>query len=734
MIKKNKKDSLRQLLKQIFGFDSFKGNQEAVIENLVKGNDTFVIMPTGGGKSMCYQLPALTSEGTGIVISPLIALMKNQVDALRNFGQEKGIAHFLNSSLTKQEIIEVKEDLVSGKTKLLYVAPESLIKEENVDFLKNDINISFFAIDEAHCISEWGHDFRPEYRRLRPIIEAVGEDVPIIALTATATPKVQLDIQKNLGMMDSGIYKSSFDRPNLYYEVRPKTKDVVKDIIKFIKTMPNKSGIVYCLSRKKVEELAETLQVNGIRALPYHAGLESATRIKNQDMFLMEDVEVIVATIAFGMGIDKPDIRFVVHHDIPKSLESYYQETGRGGRDGGEGKCLCFYSYDDIEKFEKFHKNKPVAEQEIAKELLQETISYAESAVCRHKLLLHYFGEEYPKDNCGSCDNCIFPKEKFEGKEYVSLVLEAVEAVKQQLKSKDIVKILVGNETSLLKPYTSLECFGQGKDKDERFWNAVVRQTLIVNLLVKDIDNYGILKISESGFNFIKEPESIKLTKDHDYEDDPDGDFVQNGGGGKNSGADEILFAMLKDLRKDIARKEDLPPFVIFQDPSLEDMAIQYPIKIEELKQIVGVGAGKAIKYGKPFAKLIEGYVEENEIARPMDMVVKTMPNKSGLKVYIIQNIDRKLALEDIAAAKQLSFDEMLDELESVVASGTRLDINYYIDDIVEPFHAEEIFEYFKEEAETDSVEDALEELGADEYTEQEIRLVRIKFMSDIGN
>jgi ATP-dependent DNA helicase RecQ len=734
MIKKNKKDSLHQLLKQIFGFDSFKGNQETIIENLIKGNDTFVIMPTGGGKSMCYQLPALSSEGTGIVISPLIALMKNQVDALRNFGQEKGIAHFLNSSLTKQEIIEVKEDLVSGKTKLLYVAPESLIKEENVDFLKNDINISFFAIDEAHCISEWGHDFRPEYRRLRPIIEAVGENVPIIALTATATPKVQLDIQKNLGMMDSGIYKSSFDRANLYYEVRPKTKDVVKDIIKFIKTMPNKSGIVYCLSRKKVEELAESLQVNGIRALPYHAGLESATRIKNQDMFLMEDVEVIVATIAFGMGIDKPDIRFVIHHDIPKSLESYYQETGRGGRDGGEGQCICFYSYDDIEKFEKFHKNKPVAEQEIAKELLQETISYAESAVCRHKLLLHYFGEEYPKDNCGSCDNCIFPKEKFEGKEYVSLVLEAVEAVKQQLKSKDIVKILVGNETSLLKPYTSLECFGQGRDKDERFWNAVVRQTLIVNLLVKDIDNYGILKISEKGYDFIKEPKSIKLTKDHDYEEDPDGDFIHNNGAGKNSGADETLFAMLKDLRKDIARKEDLPPFVIFQDPSLEDMAIQYPIKLDELKQIVGVGAGKAIKYGTPFIDLISGYVEENEIARPMDMVVKTMPNKSGLKVYIIQNIDRKLALEDIAAAKQLSFDEMLDELESVVASGTRLDINYYIEEAVEQYHAEEIFEYFKEDAETDSVEDALEELGADEYTEQEIRLVRIKFMSDIGN
>jgi len=734
MIKKNEKDSLHVLLKQIFGFDSFKGNQEKIIENLLEGNDTFVIMPTGGGKSMCYQLPALTSEGTGIVISPLIALMKNQVDALRNFGQEKGIAHFLNSSLTKQEITEVKEDLVSGKTKLLYVAPESLIKEENVDFLKNDINISFFAIDEAHCISEWGHDFRPEYRRLRPIIEAVGKNVPIIALTATATPKVQLDIQKNLGMMDSGIYKSSFDRANLYYEVRPKTKDVVKDIIKFIKTMPNKSGIVYCLSRKKVEELAETLQVNGIRALPYHAGLDSATRIKNQDMFLMEDVEVIVATIAFGMGIDKPDIRFVVHHDIPKSLESYYQETGRGGRDGGEGKCICFYSYDDIEKFEKFHKNKPVAEQEIAKELLQETISYAESAVCRHKLLLHYFGEEYPKENCGSCDNCLYPKEKFEGKEDVLLVLEIVEEVKQQLKAKDIVKILEGNETSLLKPYRSLESFGKGKDKDGKFWNAVIRQSLIANLLVKDIDNYGILKLSEAGLNFIKEPKSIKLTKDHDYEDVSDDDFIHNSGGGKNSGADETLFAMLKDLRKDIARKEDLPPFVIFQDPSLEDMAIQYPIKLDELNQIVGVGAGKAIKYGKPFIELIATYVEENEIARPMDMVVKTMPNKSGLKVYIIQNIDRKLALEDIADAKQLTFDEMLDELESVVASGTRLDINYYIEEVVEPFHAEEIFEYFKEEAETDSVEDALEELGADEYTEQEIRLVRIKFMSDIGN
>jgi ATP-dependent DNA helicase RecQ len=495
MIKLNKEYSLHGLLKQIFGFDSFKGNQKAIIENLLKGNDTFVIMPTGGGKSMCYQLPALISEGTGIVISPLIALMKNQVDAIRNFGQEKGIAHFLNSSLTKQEITEVKADLVSGKTKLLYVAPESLTKEENVEFLKKDINISFFAIDEAHCISEWGHDFRPEYRRLRPIIEEVEKKVPIIALTATATPKVQLDIQKNLGMMDSGIYKSSFDRPNLYYEVRAKTKDVVKDIIKFIKTMPNKSGIVYCLSRKKVEELAETLQVNGIRALPYHAGLDSHTRIKNQDMFLMEDVEVIVATIAFGMGIDKPDIRFVVHHDIPKSLESYYQETGRGGRDGGEGKCLCFYSYDDIEKFEKFHKNKPVAEQEIAKELLQETVSYAESAVCRHKLLLHYFGEEYPKDNCGSCDNCIFPKEKFEGKEDVLIVLEAVEGVKQQLKAKDIVKILIGNETPLLKPYTSLECFGQGKDNDAKLKVLLLEREKTIS--EKDMDIFHIVDTAD---------------------------------------------------------------------------------------------------------------------------------------------------------------------------------------------------------------------------------------------
>ncbi len=736
MIKTNNDYTLHQLLKQIFGFDQFKGNQEAIILNLLEGKDTFVIMPTGGGKSMCYQLPALICEGTAIIISPLIALMKNQVDAIRNFGQEKGIAHVLNSSLNKQEIMEVKEDLISGKTKLLYVAPESLIKEENVEFLKNDINISFFAIDEAHCISEWGHDFRPEYRRLRPIIEAVGKTVPIIALTATATPKVQLDIQKNLGMMDAGIYKSSFDRANLYYEVRPKTKDVFKDIIKYIKTMPNRSGIVYCLSRKKVEELAETLQVNGIRALPYHAGLDSQTRIKNQDMFLMEEVEVIVATIAFGMGIDKPDIRFVIHHDIPKSLESYYQETGRGGRDGGEGNCICFYSYDDIEKFEKFHKNKAVAEQEIAKELLQETISYAESSVCRHRLLLHYFGEEYPKDNCGACDNCLHPREKFEGKEDVFIVLDTVDKVKQQLKAKDLIKVIMGKASSTLKPYAKLDCYGKGSEKDEKFWNAVIRQSLIANFLVKDIDNYGILKLSDKGRDFIKNPVSFKLTKDHDYENITDDDFIHGGGGpgSKNSGTDKILFAMLKDLRKDIARKEKLPPFVIFQDPSLEDMAIQYPVKLDELKQIVGVGSGKALKYGKPFVDLIATYVEENDIMRPMDMVVKTMPNKSGLKVYIIQNIDRKLFLEDIAEAKNLSYDEMLDELERIVASGTKIDINYYIDEVVEPTHVEEIFEYFREEAETDSIETALEELGSDEYTEQEIRLVRIKFMSDIGN
>jgi len=725
---------LHDLLKQIFGFDSFKGNQEAIIKSVLNGENTFVIMPTGGGKSMCYQLPAIMSEGTSIIISPLIALMKNQVDAIRNFGAEQGIAHVLNSSLSKMEITQVKEDLLSGKTKLLYVAPESLTKEDNVEFLKK-IKISFYAVDEAHCISEWGHDFRPEYRRIRPIIESIGQDVPIMALTATATLKVQQDIQKNLGILDAEVYKSSFDRPNLYYEVRPKTKEVVKDIIKYIKGHTGKSGIVYCLSRKKVEELAETFQINGIKALPYHAGLDALTRRTNQDKFLMEDADVIVATIAFGMGIDKPDIRFVIHHDIPKSIEGYYQETGRGGRDDGEGNCIAFYSYDDIQKLEKFMKGKPVAEQEIAKQLLQETVSYAESSVCRHKQLLHYFGEEYYKDSCGACDNCLHPKEKFEGKDFVKIALEAVIEVKQLFKSNHIINIIVGKNNATIKSFkhNKIKAFGRGMDHDQRFWNAVIRQSLINNLIIKDIENYGLLKITEEGKKFLEKPFSIMLTKDHNYDPSEEDDDFFEGGGAKTSSTDQTLFTLLKDLRKDISRQENLPPFVIFQDPSLEDMAIQYPIKEEELLQITGVGAGKAKKYGAPFLELIQEYVEENEITRPNDLVVKSVINKSGLKVYIIQSIDRKLVLEDIAHTKNLTVDELLAEIERIVASGTKVDINYYIREYVDEYHQEEIYAYFQE-AETDSIEDALEELGEDEYKEEEIRMMRIKYISEVGN
>jgi ATP-dependent DNA helicase RecQ len=730
-----KKDEfkLHEVLKKVFGFDSFKGNQEAIINNILQGKDTFVIMPTGGGKSLCYQLPALMMEGTAIIISPLIALMKNQVDSIRSFGTETNVAHFMNSSLTKQEIMQVKKDIVAGDTKLLYVAPETITKEENIDFLKS-IKISFYAIDEAHCISEWGHDFRPEYRRLRPIIEAIGQKVPVIALTATATPKVQQDIQKNLAMADATLFKASFNRPNLYYEVRPKTKNVVKDIIKFIKSNSGKSGIVYCLSRKKVEEIAETLVVNGIKALPYHAGLDAPTRRKNQDDFLMEEVDVIVATIAFGMGIDKPDVRYVIHHDIPKSLEGYYQETGRAGRDDGEGNCVAFYSYDDIQKLEKFMKGKPVAEQEIAKQLLLETVAYTESSVCRRKQLLHYFGEISKEDNCQNCDNCLHPKKRFEGKEYVTIVLDTVLAVKQQFKQKHIINIILGKSTAHIKSYkhNKLKEFGAGSEKDEKFWNAVVRQTLIERLLLKDIENYGLLKISPEGAQFLKKPFSIMLVDDHDYENIEEDEFFA-AMGSKTSTADKTLFALLKDLRKEISRKEKLPPFVIFQDPSLEDMAIQYPVTVEELKQITGVGTGKALKYGKPFLDLIKEYVEENEIIRPMDMVVKSVVNKSGLKVYIIQNIDRKLVLEDIAYAKNLSLDELLTEIESIVSSGTKIDLNYYIDEFVDPYHQEEIFNYFRE-AESDSVEEALTTLGEDEYTEEEIRLMRVKFMSELGN
>ena len=725
---------MHECLQKFFGFNSFKGQQEEIINSVLDGHDTFVIMPTGGGKSLCYQLPALVREGTAIIVSPLIALMKNQVDAIRNFGSEDGIAHFLNSSLTKAEIAQVKKDITAGKTKLLYVAPESLTKEDNINFL-HEIKISFFAIDEAHCISEWGHDFRPEYRRLRPIIDKIGK-VPIIALTATATPKVQQDIQKNLVMVNAKVFKSSFNRPNLYYEVRPK-QDVIKEVIKYIKHNQGKSGIVYCLSRKKVEELAETLQVNGVKALPYHAGLDATTRAQTQDQFLMEEIDVIVATIAFGMGIDKPDVRFVIHHDIPKSLEGYYQETGRSGRDGGEGKCVTFYSYDDIQKLEKFMKGKPVAEQEIGKQLLLETVSYAESSVCRRKQLLHYFGESTQQDNCGNCDNCLQPKIKFEGGEDVAAVIEAVLEVKEKFKAKHIVDVLTGNVTSVVKSYkhNELEIFARGNEegKNDKYWTAVIRQAVIAGFLQKDIENYGLLKVTKEGREFFEDPQPMMLTRDHDYEASADGDddiaLGQKGG----SGADEALFALLKDLCKQIAKQKNLPPYVIFQEISLEEMAIQYPINMDELMRITGVGSGKAQKYGKPFIDLIAKYVEENEIERPQDMLVKSIVNKSGQKVYIIQSIDRKLSLDDIAGAKGLKLSDVLGEIESIVLSGTKVNINYYIDEVIDEDKQEEVYDYFRT-APTDSVEVALKELGEDDYTEDEVRLMRIKFISEFGN
>ncbi len=724
--------SLKGLLKQIFGYDKFKGDQEAIIHNLLAGNDSFVIMPTGGGKSMCYQLPALISRGTAIIVSPLIALMKNQVDAIRNFATYDSIAHVLNSSLSKPEVIQVKRDLINGLTKLLYVAPESLTKEENIEFFKT-IDISFVAIDEAHCISEWGHDFRPEYRRIRSIIDAFKTQIPIIALTATATPKVQQDIMKNLNMTHARLFKSSFNRANLYYELRDKTPDVYKEIIRYINKHKGKSGIIYCLSRKKVEEMAETLRVNGINALAYHAGLENGLRVATQDKFLREEIDVIVATIAFGMGIDKPDVRFVIHYDIPKSLESYYQETGRAGRDEGEGNCIAFYSYDDIQKLEKFLKGKSLSEQEIGKQLLMETVSYAESSICRRKMLLNYFGEEYHEENCGSCDNCLQPREKFEGKEYICLLLETVLAVKQIFKIKHVINVLMGKATGTIKSckHHQLDIFGKGAENDEKFWQNIVRQSLVDHLLEKDIENYGTLKVTKKGKEFLDNPRSVKVSKDRKPGDGPDGEI--RGGTAKTSATDKVLFAMLKDLRKEIAKKNNLPPFVIFQDPSLEDMAIQYPVKLEELKQISGVGSGKAERFGKPFVEMIKSYVDENEIERPMDMVVKSVVNKSGIKVYIIQNIDRKKPLEDIAFAKGLEFDELLTEIESIVAAGTKIDINYYINDVLDDDRQEEIFDYFKT-AETDSYSSALDELGEDDYTEEEIRLMRIKFMSEMGN
>ncbi|MFZ9943812.1 MAG: DNA helicase RecQ, partial [Bacteroidia bacterium] len=713
--------TLLEGLQRFFGYESFKGEQEAIIKNVLEGHDTFVIMPTGGGKSMCYQLPALLSEGTAIVISPLIALMKNQVDSIRGFGSDEGVAHFLNSSLTKGEIQQVKKDILQRKTKLLYVAPESLTKEENVAFLK-EIKISFFAIDEAHCISEWGHDFRPEYRRLRPIMEQIGK-VPIIALTATATEKVQMDIQKNLNMQKASVFKSSFNRANLYYEIRPKV-DVMREIIKYIRQHQGKSGIVYCLSRKKVEEVAQTLTVNGIKALPYHAGLDAAQRARHQDMFLMEEADVIVATIAFGMGIDKPDVRFVIHHDIPKSLEGYYQETGRSGRDGREGRCIAFYSYKDIEKLEKFMKGKPVAEQEIGKQLLIETVGYAETSVCRRKVLLHYFGEDYEEGNCQSCDNCLHPKTKVEAQDEVQLLLETVLAIKEKFASEHVVNILLGKEDPTVKSYqhSKLEVFGEGADKDQRFWTSLVRQAVLSGLLVKDIDHYGLLKVTPEGKAFLNNPQTFHVTLDHEFnQTDGDDDDEPVSGGGSGSAADAELFAMLKDLCKKVAKQKNVPPFVVFQETSLEEMAIQYPITLDELKNISGVGPGKAQKFGKPFVDLISKYVEENEIDRPQDLVVKSVVNKSGLKVYIIQNIDRKISLEDLAEAKGITVSDIISEIESIVSSGTRIDINYYINEVLDEDRQDEVYDYFRT-AETDSVEDALDALGAEDYTEEEIR------------
>lgn len=725
--------TLPEALHKYFGYDQFKGEQEDVIRNVLDRKNTFVIMPTGGGKSMCYQLPALMSEGTAIIISPLIALMKNQVDAIRGFNTEDGVAHFMNSSLSKTEIATVRKDIKAGKTKLLYVAPESLTKEENVKFLK-EVNISFFAIDEAHCISEWGHDFRPEYRRLRPIIDQIG-DVPIIALTATATEKVQADIQKNLGMMDAKVFKASFNRPNLYYEIKPKI-NVLKEIIRFVKQHPGKSGIIYCLSRKKVEEVAQTLTVNGIRALPYHAGLDASTRASHQDKFLMEEVDVIVATIAFGMGIDKPDVRFVIHHDIPKSLEGYYQETGRAGRDGREGLCVCFYSFKDIEKLEKFMKGKPVAEQEIGKQLLLETVGYAETSVCRRRVLLNYFGERYEDDTCNSCDNCLHPKPLIEAGDDMGLLLETIQLVKEKHQAEHIVNILTGHIDQQVKNYKhdQLEVFGEGTERGARFWIALIRQAVLAGFLTKDIDHYGLLKISHEGHDFIREPRSFQIALDANFENtesDDDDEFSGTGSGG--SAADEQLFEMLKTLRKNVAKQKNLPPFVVFQDPSLEEMATNYPISLDELKNIAGVGSGKANKYGQPFVDLIKKYVEDNEIERPTDFIIKSVANKSALKVYIIQNIDRKISLEDMARSKGLQLGEMISEIESIVASGTRIDIQYYINEVIDQDRQEEVFDYFRS-AESDSVQDAIQELGEDEYTVDEIRLMRIKFMSELGN
>ena len=723
------KRSLTEALKKYFGFDKFKGDQEQIIQNLLDGNDTFVLMPTGGGKSLCYQLPSLLMEGTAIVISPLIALMKNQVDVISNLSEQEGTAHYLNSSLNKAAIDQVKTDIIEGRTKLLYVAPESLTKEDNVDFLKT-VKISFYAIDEAHCISEWGHDFRPEYRRIRPIVNEIGP-APIIALTATATDKVRSDIKKNLGIIDAKEFKSSFNRPNLYYEVRPKTKDVDKDIIRFIKQHPGKSGIIYCLSRKKVEELAAILRANDIKAAPYHAGLDSTTRTQTQDDFLMENIDVIVATIAFGMGIDKPDVRFVIHYDIPKSLEGYYQETGRAGRDGGEGLCIAFYSYKDLQKLDKFMEGKPVAEQDIGRQLLAETAAYAETSVCRRKMLLHYFGETYTKDNCGNCDNCLHPKTEIEAKDQLVTVLNAILAVKENFRADYIIDFIVGKETDeiLAHHHEELENFGAGADDDDKIWNPVIRQALIAGYLYKEVENYGLLKVTAAGKKFLKSPKSFMIVKDTEFQDD--GEAIEHEGG--ISALDPTLSAMLRDLRKKVSKKLQRPPYVIFQDVSLEQMATDYPMTLEELKNIQGVGEGKVKQpYAKEFVDLIRQYCEENGIERQVDLRVRTVAKKSMLKVKIIQSIDRQIALDDIASAQGIDFDELLDEVEAIVYSGTKLNIDYFLEDVMDEDHIDDIYDYFCE-SDTDKLSVAQDELG-DEYSEEEIRLVRIKFLSEMAN
>ena len=722
--------NLTNTLKKYFGFDTFKGDQEQIIRNLLDGNDTFVLMPTGGGKSLCYQLPSLVMEGVAIVISPLIALMKNQVDAMRHYSEEDGVAHFLNSSLNKSAIDQVKSDILNGKTKLLYVAPESLTKEDNVEFLKN-VKISFYAVDEAHCISEWGHDFRPEYRRIRPIINMIGQ-APIIALTATATQKVREDIKKILGMPDAQEFKSSFNRPNLYYEVRRKTNDIDKDIIKFIKANSGKSGIIYCLSRKKVEELAEILKANGINACAYHAGMDSAARSTVQDDFIKENIDVIVATIAFGMGIDKPDVRFVIHYDMPKSLEGYYQETGRAGRDGGEGQCVAFYSNKDMQKLRKFMQGKPVSEKDVSDELLKETEAYAESSVCRRKSLLHYFGETYVEENCRNCDNCLNPKKQVEAKDSLCAVIETIMAVKENFKSDYIINVLLGKETSevLAHKHEDLEVFGSGEGEDEKVWNAVIRQALIAGYLSKDVENYGLLKVTPAGTKFLKKPVSFKIVEDTDFDEVEEDEAPVRGGG--SCAVDPALYSMLKDLRKKMSKKLDVPPYVIFQDPSLEAMATTYQVTLDELQNIPGVGAGKAKRYGQEFCVLIKKHCEENEIERPEDLRVRTVANKSKIKVSIIQAIDRKVALDDIALSKGLEFGELLDEVEAIVYSGTRLNIDYFLAEIMDEDHMLDIYDYFREST-TDKIDDAMDELG-DDYTEDEIRLVRIKFISEMAN